>query len=209
MAFVREVVFYEDHFMDFHALLRPEAQRKIDWTLKLIATVERVPTKYFKHMEGTNGLYEVRVDAGREAFRILCFFDEGRLMVLLNGFRRRRRKHPWARSNVLNAYEGNITMKSNKPKLTSLNEHLDRQYGKRGTVEREHFEEEFESFRLGAILQAMRKEKGLTQEQLAERAGTTKHYISRIENDASDIRLSTLLRIIRDGLGGKLRLSIE
>lgn len=101
-------------------------------------------------------------------------------------------------------------MKKRKgPELTSFTDHLDAQYGKRGTAARERFEQEFEAFRLGALLQSMRKEQGLTQEQLAERSGTTKHYISRIENDASDIRLSTLLRIIRDGLGARLHLSVE
>jgi transcriptional regulator with XRE-family HTH domain len=55
----------------------------------------------------------------------------------------------------------------------------------------------------------MRKNQGLTQEQLAQKCGTTKNYISRIENNASDIRLSTLMRIIREGLGGHLRLNVE
>lgn len=101
-------------------------------------------------------------------------------------------------------------MKKHKgPKLTSFTDHLDAQYGKRGAPAREEFEQEFEAFRLGALLQSLRKEQGLTQEEVAERSGTTKHYISRIENDASDIRLSTLLRIIRDGLGAHLRLSVE
>ncbi|MDP4239013.1 MAG: helix-turn-helix transcriptional regulator [Bacteroidota bacterium] len=98
-------------------------------------------------------------------------------------------------------------MKTNN--LTSLSEHLDLQYGKRGTETREKYEEGFESFKLGAMLQELRKEKGLTQEQLAEKCGTTKTYISRIENDASDIRLSTLMRIIREGLGGHLNISVD
>ena len=93
--------------------------------------------------------------------------------------------------------------------LTSFADHLDEQYGKRGTEEREGFEEGFESFRLGVMLQELRKEQGLTQEQLAVKCGTTKTYISRIENDASDIRLSTLMRIIREGLGGHLRLNVD
>jgi transcriptional regulator with XRE-family HTH domain len=59
------------------------------------------------------------------------------------------------------------------------------------------------------MLQELRKEKGLTQEQLAEKCGTTKTYISRIENNASDIRLSTLMRIIQSGLGGQLKLSVN
>jgi len=93
--------------------------------------------------------------------------------------------------------------------LTSFADHLEQQYGKRGTPEREKFEEGFEAFKLGVMLQKLRKEKGLTQEQLAKKCGTTKTYISRIENDASDIRLSTLMRIIREGLGGHLKLSVD
>jgi len=102
-------------------------------------------------------------------------------------------------------------MKNNKKNktLTSLDEHLDSQYGKIGTQKRELYEQEYEAFKFGVMLQEIRKELGLTQEQLAEKCGTTKTYISRIENNASDIRLSTLMRIIREGLGGQLKLSID
>ena len=101
-------------------------------------------------------------------------------------------------------------MKNKKNKnLTSFEDHLDQQYGKRGDSEREKFEEGFEAFRLGVIIQELRKENGLTQVQLAKKCGTTKTYISRIENNASDIRLSTLMRIIREGFGGHLRLSVD
>lgn len=93
--------------------------------------------------------------------------------------------------------------------LTSFTDHLNQQYGERGSIEREKFEEGFEAFKLGVMLQEMRKENGLTQEQLAEKCGTTKTYISRIENNASDIRLSTLMRIFREGFGKHLRLSVE
>jgi DNA-binding XRE family transcriptional regulator len=93
--------------------------------------------------------------------------------------------------------------------LTSFTDHLNEQYGERGSLEREKFEEGFEAFKLGVMLQEMRKEKGLTQEQLAVKCGTTKTYISRIENNASDIRLSTLMRIFKEGFGKHLRLSVE
>jgi DNA-binding XRE family transcriptional regulator len=98
--------------------------------------------------------------------------------------------------------------KQSKNNLTSFDDHLGQQYGKRGTPEREKFEEGFEAFKLGAMIQELRKESGLTQEQLAQKCGTTKTYISRIENNASDIRLSTLMRIIREGFGKHLKLSI-
>ena len=93
--------------------------------------------------------------------------------------------------------------------LSSFADHLDKQYGKRGTAEREKFEEGFEAFKLGVMIQELRKESGMTQEELARKCGTTKTYISRIENDASDIRLSTLMRIVREGFGGHLRLCVD
>ncbi len=93
--------------------------------------------------------------------------------------------------------------------LTSLADHIEQQYGARGTQERERFEEGFEAFKLGVMLQELRKGSGMTQQELAEKCGTTKTYISRIENNASDIRLSTLMRIFRDGFNKHLKLSIE
>ncbi len=100
-------------------------------------------------------------------------------------------------------------MKKANKNLTSFADHLDKQYGKRGAAKREKYEEGFEAFKLGVMLQELRKEQGLTQEQLAEKCGTTKTYISRIENNASDIRLSTLMRIIREGFGRHLKLSVD
>jgi HTH-type transcriptional regulator/antitoxin HipB len=99
-------------------------------------------------------------------------------------------------------------MKTENKKITSFSQHLDDQYGKTGTATRQKYEEEYESFELGVLIQEMRKERGMTQEQLALKCGTTKTYISKIENNASDIRLSTLMRIIRQGLGGHLKLSL-
>ena len=96
-----------------------------------------------------------------------------------------------------------------KPKLVPWESHLDKKYGKKGTASRNKFEEEFEAFKIGVLLQEARKQQNLTQEELAQKVGTTKNYISRIENDASDIKLSTLLRIIREGLGGSLKLTFD
>ena len=98
--------------------------------------------------------------------------------------------------------------KTNNKNLTSFTDHLDKQYGKRGTAKREVYEQAFEAFKLGVLIQEMREKQNLTQEQLALKCGTTKSYISRIENNASDIRLSTLMRIVKEGLGGHLKLSV-
>jgi DNA-binding XRE family transcriptional regulator len=92
---------------------------------------------------------------------------------------------------------------------TSLDEILDRKYGKRGAKKREQWEQEFEAFKLGVLLEEARQKLGMTQEELAEKCGTNKSYISRIENNASDIRLSTLMKIIQTGLGGRLKLTLQ
>ena len=99
-------------------------------------------------------------------------------------------------------------MKTNK-NITSWDDHIDKKYGKKGTKTRNEFDEGFEAFKIGVLIQEARKKQHLTQKELAEKVGTTKSYISRIENNASDIRLSTLIRIIRDGLGGNLNLSFD
>jgi HTH-type transcriptional regulator / antitoxin HipB len=96
--------------------------------------------------------------------------------------------------------------KSNTKKLTQL---IDEQYGKKGTPKRDKFNKGYEIFKLGAVIHEARLEKVLTQEQLAEKCGTTKAYISKVENDIKDVRISTLQKIIEVGLGGKLNLSVK
>ena len=99
-----------------------------------------------------------------------------------------------------------MTTKSN---ITTLDQILDNKYGKKGQPKREEWERQFESFRLGVLLEEARMKLGMTQEELAEKCGTNKSYISRIENNASDIRLSTLMKIIQQGLGGQLKLTLQ
>lgn len=99
--------------------------------------------------------------------------------------------------------------KEAKNKIVDWEAHLEKKYGKTGTPTRNKYEEEFESFKIGVLIQEARKQRNMTQSELAEKAGTTKNYISRIENDASDIRLTTLMRIVREGLGGHLKLSLD
>ena len=98
-------------------------------------------------------------------------------------------------------------MKSSK--LKSFSNHLDEQYGPVGTKARTAYEEGFEAFKLGVLLQDLRTKEGMTQEELASKCGTTKSYISRIENNASDIRLSTIMRIFREGFGKQIKLSVN
>lgn len=98
---------------------------------------------------------------------------------------------------------------SKKNNLKTLDQFVDEQYGKKGTTKRDKFEEGFESFKLGFLLQQARLEKGLTQEELAEKCGTNKGYISKIKNSIKEVRISTLQKIVEIGLGGHLELSIK
>ena len=100
-------------------------------------------------------------------------------------------------------------MKTKNKNLTSLDEFVEYKYGKLGSSKREKFERGFEAFKIGFLIEEARNKRGLTQEELAAKCGTNKSYISRIENDASDIKLSTLIKIIKTGLGGELKLVLK
>ncbi len=93
--------------------------------------------------------------------------------------------------------------------LKTLSEFKDKHYGKVGTTKRDELEAGYKQFKLGVLIHEARLEKGMTQEQLAIKCGTTKSYISRIENNVKEVRLSTLQKIVELGLGGHLELSIK
>ena len=96
-----------------------------------------------------------------------------------------------------------------KKNLTTLEQFKDKNYGKRGTKKRDDLEAGYENFKIGILIHDARIEKGLTQEELANRVGTTKSYISKIENNVKEVRISTLQKIVELGLGGHLELSIK
>ncbi|MFM7728849.1 MAG: helix-turn-helix domain-containing protein [Flavobacteriales bacterium] len=100
-------------------------------------------------------------------------------------------------------------MKAKNKNLITLEEFKEKNYGKRGTKKRDELEAGYESFKIGAMIHQTRIEMGMTQEQLADKVGTTKSYISKIENDIKEARLSTLQKIIEIGFGGKLELNIR
>jgi HTH-type transcriptional regulator / antitoxin HipB len=99
--------------------------------------------------------------------------------------------------------------KRSKNKVVSWNTHLDKKYGVRGTATRSEFEMKAQTFILGELLKEEREKANLTQAEMAEKTGTKKSYISRIENGRADIQLSTLYRLIEQGLNRKLELSIH
>jgi len=90
----RSIIFYKDYFQEFFVKQRKKVKDKIIWTFDLIEELRQVPEIYLKHIEDTEGLFEIRVQQGREIFRIFCFFDEGKLVILANGFQKKTQKIP-------------------------------------------------------------------------------------------------------------------
>ena len=90
----RNIKFYKNYFQDFFAQQTNKVKDKIVWTFDLVEYLERVPETYLKHVENTNGLYEIRVQLSSDIFRIFCFFDQEQLVVLANGFHKKTQKTP-------------------------------------------------------------------------------------------------------------------
>lgn len=90
----RTITFYKNYFQEFFIQQRDKVKDKIIWTLDLIEELQRVPETYLKHLENTNGLFEIRIQSGSDIFRIFCFFDQGQLVVLANGFQKKTQKTP-------------------------------------------------------------------------------------------------------------------
>jgi len=90
----RTIIFYKDYFEKFFVRQRQKVRDKIIWTFDLIENLPRVPEIYLKHIENTEGLYEIRVQMGSDIYRIFCFFDQGQLVVIANGFQKKSQRTP-------------------------------------------------------------------------------------------------------------------
>ncbi|MEQ9301084.1 MAG: type II toxin-antitoxin system RelE/ParE family toxin [Cyclobacteriaceae bacterium] len=90
----RELFFFRDYFKKFYQGQTKKVQNKIIWTLRILEEVERIPETYFKHLVSTDGLYEIRVQSGRDIFRVICFFDKDNLVIIGHGFQKKTQKTP-------------------------------------------------------------------------------------------------------------------
>jgi len=91
---IRKIIYYKHYFKEFFDEQTEKVKEKIDYVLFVVTVAERIPTKFLKHIEGNEGLYEIRIEFGGNIFRIFCCFDEDKLVVLFNGFQKKSQKTP-------------------------------------------------------------------------------------------------------------------
>ena len=90
----RQIIYFKDYFFDFFEQQTEKVKEKIDHVLFVVTVANRIPQKFFQHLEGTNGLYEIRVEFQGNIYRIFCCFDEGQVVILFNGFQKKSQKTP-------------------------------------------------------------------------------------------------------------------
>jgi phage-related protein len=90
----RQILFYENHFLDFYKIQEDKVKAKIKNILELVKQVDRVPEKFLKHLSGSDGVYEIRVEYQSNIYRIFCCFDKGNLVILFNAFQKKTQKTP-------------------------------------------------------------------------------------------------------------------
>ncbi len=90
----RKLIFFKNYFNDFFNSLSSKVKEKVDYVLFLATVANRIPAKFFEHVTGTDGLFEIRIEFESNIYRIFCCFDEGNLVVLFNGFQKKSQKTP-------------------------------------------------------------------------------------------------------------------
>jgi phage-related protein len=117
----RQIIYFKDYFLDFFDQQTEKVKEKIDHVLFVVTVADRIPRKFFQHLEGTNGLYEIRVEFQGNIYRIFCCFDEGQVVVLFNGFQKKSQKTPSGELDkavkIMNEYfEEKLKQKQNESK---------------------------------------------------------------------------------------------
>ena len=119
----RQIIHFKHYFLDFFDQQTEKVKEKIDHVLFVVTVSDRIPQKFFQHLEGTNGLYEIRVEFQGSIYRIFCCFDDGQLVVLFNGFQKKSQKTPSGELdkavNIMNEYfDEKLKQKKNESKKT-------------------------------------------------------------------------------------------
>jgi phage-related protein/DNA-binding XRE family transcriptional regulator len=205
---VRKIIFYKSPngrkpvkaFLDS---LTDKHSKKVAWVLRLVRDLNFVPKEYLKKLGNSNDIWEIRIRSGNNIFRILCFFNKGNIIILTNGFAKKTQKTP---AEEIALAEKRKQEYLRRKKMDDLEKYIKQRKAKSKTFAKD-FEEGYDNFRIGFLLKQARKKAGMTQEELAVKLSTKKSAISRIENHADDIRLSTLKNYL-EALNRKLQINI-
>ena len=187
----REIIAYKGYFKEFFENLDAGTQDKILYVLMLLQTQDRIPLKFMRLIE--EGLYELRIEYQSNIYRIFFCFDEGRIVILFNGFQKKTEKTP-------------KEAKTNE-EFFNVSALIDERFGKEGTASRAEAEEKAYAFYTGQIIEDARKKAKITQAELARRIGSDRSYISRVESGQTEPKVSTFYRIM-NALGCKIEFSM-
>ncbi len=183
--------------------LSDKQAEKILWVLRLVREYEKVPRQYLKKLINTDGLWEVRTVQSGNTLRLLGFFDGNELIILTNGFQKKTQKTP--KKEIVLAQKRKKIYLARK-KMDDLDKYIAKRK-KKSPAFAAGFEKGYKDFKIGVLLKMARENAGLTQEQVAQKLSTKKSAISRIENHAEDIRLSTIKRFA-EAVGKQIELNI-
>ena len=203
----REVNFYKTSggkcpVKEFLDSLPGKAAQKITWVLSLLEDLRIVPSLYFKKLPGTDDIWECRIKPGSNIYRIFAFFS-GNEVILTHGIVKKDKEKPREGDKESGEIQ---TEKGEEGKMSDLKKYIEKRK-KKDKAFAVSYDEGYEEFKIGIMLRTVREKARLTQEQLARKLGTQKPAISRIENHAGDIKLSTLEKVAA-ALGKKLKISI-
>ena len=188
----RIVSAYKSYFRDFIQSLTEAEARKVFYVIDMLKTQERINSKFVKYLR--DEIYELRVEHNGNIFRVFFIFDEGNVVMLFNGFQKKTQKTPQREIDMAIRLKKNIMQERND--IMSVDAMMDERFGKVGTPEREAFRKEAYAYCVGQIIREARKREKVTQQELAQRMGTNKSYISRIEKGSVEPGAGMFLRIL-------------
>lgn len=207
MKQVRKIIYFKQYFKDFYDQQSNKVAEKIDLGIYYLQYTQQMPSRYVGSTKKPN-LHYLRIKQGSDIYRIFFCYDKGKVVVLMNGFTKKTQKTP--KSEIDRALKiKTITSMKKKSNISTFEDHLTEQYGAIGTIERTAFEVKAKAFVIGELLKDERLQAKLTQEELADKIGAKKSYISRIETGKTDIQLSTLYKLFEVGLGKQITISIN
>ncbi len=188
----RKIIAYENYYKDFFDTLDKGTQEKVLYGLLLLKTQDRLPAKYVKFLK--EGLYELRIEWQGNIYRIFFCYDEGHIVILFNGFQKKTQKTPDREIDKALKLKKEYYERK-ELKMFDVDAQLDAVFGKEGTPERKAAEDRANAFFTGQIIEEARKKANMTQAELAEKIGTNKSYISRVETGKTEPKVSTFYRI--------------